>query len=271
MIFTPEEARLILAGRKTQARRRAIQLPRMPAPALDLTPNQRLHTTRHREGHVYPLERLARPGELTADLRMRIEAGVRRARPPAITVGHVRCTRLRLVMLGDIDLRDARAEGHRTTHEFAYAWVQARDRGWLEQQPDSEDAERAVLRRFDEAHADTLVWALTLEVVDSPRWLKASYSVDNYTDIPGLGLWDEPEPLSPDDLDRVAGYAAARDHDRRRQPLATHAHNIARELDELVTRTAAAGISDRSMSRTISALEHHAGVLARKLAAGTVA
>ena len=267
MIFSAEETRLVLTGRKTQTRRLATKLPGMPAPSLDLAETERLHTTRHRVGDVIALERHARGDELTPEQRMRIAAREKRSTPPAITVGHVCCTDLRLQLLGDLDLVDARAEGFRTRLEFKAAWVCSREHRAF---PVSEDL-GDVGDRFDRAHADTLVWAITFTVVETPRWLKASYSGDNYTDRASLGIWDEPEPLSDDDLDRVAGFAAARDDARRRQPVATHAHNIARELDELVTRMPDAGLADRTTRQLVRQVQRANAALTRRLDAGTTA
>lgn len=277
MIFTAEETRLVLTGRKTQTRRLAGKLPGMPAPSLDLTENERLHTTRHRVGDVIALERHARGDELTPEQRMRINTRAKRSTPPAITVGHVRCTDLRLQRLGDLDLVDARGEGFRTTDDFRAAWVARRDTWGRRMVAEATLSSELILANsfvahFDHVHADMLVWAITFTVTEAPRWLKASYRGDNYTDRASLGMWDEPEPLSPDDLDRVAGYAAARDDARRRQPVATHAHNIARELDELLVRVIPeSGLADRATRKTIRAIEYHLDELRRKLGPGTVA
>ncbi len=256
-----DAGRLVLAGRKTQTRRLAIHRRGLTPPRHGLTEGQWLRCTTHHIGRVYPLERYARGDELLPEQRMRLEAGSRQ-KPPALTIAHVRCVDLRLQRLGDVDLKDARAEGFRTTDEFRAAWVQARDMHRLLM--DDDDA-NYLLRLFDRCHAHRLVWAFTFEIIETPRLLKATSSYDDYTDKPSKAARAEPEALTVDQLAALTRYAPAKDHAQRRQPVATHAHNIARELDELTRRLPEEGIVDRDLKRTVRQMSHQAERLKDKL------
>lgn len=265
VIFSAEDVRLILTGRKSQARRLAIQRKGLDAPSLYLSENERLRTTTHREGRVYPLERYARGDELRPEERMQLETGKKKRSRPTITIAHIRCTSLQLQRLGDMDLREAQAEGFKTSDEFRVAWVLAHEHARAGKPPKddqvawmvrrmargihdhrqafvdcSTEACDAVLRRFDTHHAATLVWAFSFAIVETPRLLKASASFDDYTDRPSKAAkgvpGGEPEALTEDQWIALTRFAAAKHDANKAEPLLTHAQNMARELDELRSR-----------------------------------
>ncbi len=269
MIFTAEETRLILAGRKTQARRLAVRRRGLPAPCLEreledgttrpTSETEWLRCTTHRVGRVYPLERHARGDEVTPWQRVRMEQGTKTS-PPVIVVAQMRCTSLRLQRLGDVSLRDARAEGFRTTDEFKVAWAIRRVRRATEPLTQDEIAAATALwlEAFDTHCAGQLVWAFEFEIVESPRLLKASASFDDYTDKPSKAARGEPEALTEDQLVALTRFRPAADDARRRQPLVTHAHNMARELDAIRDRMPHENLVDRDVKRTIRQI--HLGV-----------
>lgn len=299
VIFTAEQARLILAGRKSQTRRLAVALPDLLAPALGMSDTQLLQTTRHRVGTVYPLERFARGEELTPDQRIRLDerppinplSGRRRKRParPVLPIAHLEITDLRLQELGEIDLKDARAEGFRTTDEFKIDWVERRDRRWattplhdptldasyratagadpqkLESAPRLPEAPE-MTERFEERHARALVWAMSFKVVEAPRLLRAAAGFDDYTETPSRAARAEPEAITDEQLQRLTKYSTAKDDARKRKPLATLGDSVSREVDEISNRIAEEGLDDRSTRKTLRALQYHAEELNRKLA-----
>lgn len=244
----------------------------MPAPDLALSDSQLLHTTRHRVGAIYPLERLARGDELTPEQRMRVGermpvnplSGKRRKRPakPTVQVAHITLTEIRLQRLGNIEFKDARAEGFQTTDEFKIAWA---SRGRRAATPILDET---ALELFDTKHADTLVWALSFDVVESRRLLRASASFDDYTDTPSRAARTEPEAITEDQLAKLTQFAVIQDEKRRRQPLVTNVRNMNRELDELRQRMPGEGLHDQSLWNLILAAERiHERILGKLEAA----
>lgn len=82
---------------------------------------------------------------------------------------------------GEITYAEARAEGCRTTVHWKTEWVRRRDAVWLAREKvdlvavyDDEVSivDWILLERFEQRHARTMVWALTIEpVVDAPRFM----------------------------------------------------------------------------------------------------
>lgn len=140
MIFTSRQARAIAGGRLTQAR-----IPVFAGRACPM-----------KVGHDYPVQ-VRRGRKLDSLLRIKILArGKQRA--------------------GDITLAEARAEGQRTTADWKRAWVRRHDTQWTARDELFDDGNDIVndilLARFEERHADTLVWAIAFEpLVDAPRFM----------------------------------------------------------------------------------------------------
>jgi hypothetical protein len=212
VILAPTEVRQVLAGKKTQARRRAAG----DAPCAYVP------------GHDYPLERLKSPSELDELERARIARPVRpnaQARPPRIAVARIVVTEVRREPLGEISLADANREGHRTTDAFRADWVARHDRRWLAGLGADPDP-AALVARFHERHAAADVWAIGFELDRSaaPRLLAARGErgyVDRRFDRNGrrIALAEEPEAVDERTQERLTAEA----RERRRAFLAERA------------------------------------------------
>jgi hypothetical protein len=145
VIFTAHQAHQIAVGRQTQTRVPAFT--GKPCPV--------------KVSHDYPVQ-VRRGSKLVSEGRIKILGrGQQRA--------------------GDITYTEARAEGCRTTVDWKTQWVRRRDTVWLAREKvdliavyDDEVSivNWILLKRFDERHADALVWALAFEpVVEVPRFL----------------------------------------------------------------------------------------------------
>lgn len=147
MIFKPQLARAVAAGRKTATRR----------------PVKGDQACRYRIGHDYSIQ----PG--------RTKPGICRVK--ILDVQHQRA--------GDLTLADARAEGFRTTADFKAYWTRLYDSAWIDRHKvDLADAldlgvvSFILCKRFDEQHADTPVWAITFEVQrDEPHYLASQLDI----------------------------------------------------------------------------------------------
>lgn len=282
MIFSAEECRLILTGRKTEARRIAVSRPGLLEPSLSLSINERKRATTHQVGNVYRLERFARGDELRPEERMQLETGVKRHSRPRVVVAHVICRSVDLQRAGDIDMHAARAEGFKTTDDFKTAWVTSRRRGRLRGAPAPEDDVAWRVRRmargihdhrlslpvcacdacdapvawFDAHEAERLVWTLALEVCEAPRLMARASAQDDYTDLLSKSA-NEPEPLTEEELVALTRFAPARDHARRREGPAEHAENMARELEELRIRAVEDGLADAGLRTLLLAADRN--------------
>lgn len=194
MIFEAAHARLILAGRKTQTRRRV------------------------------------RPGETECRYRLGGSYAVQHDRQTPAT-GRLIVVSVARQALGDITLRDAKAEGHRTRQEFFDFW------GGL----------------FPTMTLDDPVWALVICPDRDPVRLLHRDSSRGYTTKRHQALPDEPEAVDDDALAYFTARARGRERDRRDSiPLD---HRLGRALDRAsssgvdVTREAAA------IARRVDAIE----------------
>jgi uncharacterized protein YhfF len=140
VIFKPQLARAVDNGRKTATRR----------------PVKSGQPCRYKVGHDYAVQ----PGR----------------GKPAICRLKVRSVELQRV--GAITHADAVAEGFKNAAAFKVYWTQMYSKKWIETRELALDdvlSEAQVLDRFEAAHADTFVWAITFErMADVPRFLAAS-------------------------------------------------------------------------------------------------
>jgi hypothetical protein len=90
------------------------------------------------------------------------------------SIGRVRVLAVREELCGAVTLRDARAEGHRTTADFKVAWVLHHDCEWAEKAQGSEPEEAQLLTRFEARHADRLVHVVTFTAAPDQPLLLAS-------------------------------------------------------------------------------------------------
>lgn len=194
MIFRSDHARMILQGRKTQTRRR-------------VRPGET--ECRYRQGQSYAVQHD----------RQKPAAG----RLVVVTVARQR--------LGDVTLRDAKAEGHRTRRDFLDFWAGL----------------------FPTMTLDDPVWALVIAPDRDPVRLLHRDSSRGYTTRRHQALADEPEAVDDDALAYYTARARGRDRDRRDSiPLD---HRLGRALDRAsssgvdVTREAAA------IARRVDAIE----------------
>jgi hypothetical protein len=172
VIFGAQLARKALTGAKTQTRRPT-----------------RGRECRYRVHHTYSVQ----PG---------------RGKPEA---GRILVTAVREQRLGDITLREAHAEGFRTTDDFKAAWVQIHDRRWVDAY-----GEDALLYRFAARHFDTPVWVIEFTLpVDPVRLLADRNARADYVDHHARAMADEPEAVDEDTQRRITRDAGLRDAQQR--------------------------------------------------------
>lgn len=197
MIFEAAHARMVLAGRKTQTRRRV------------------------------------RPGETVCRYRLDGSYAVQHDRQkPAM--GRLVVVTVAQQRLGDITLRDAKAEGHHTRREFLDFWAGL----------------------FPTMTEDDPVWALVIAPDRDPVRLLHRDSSRGYTTKRHQALADEPEAVDDDALTHYT--ARARERERERRDAVPLNDRLGRALDRAsmsgvdVTREAAA------IARRVDAIERKA-------------
>jgi hypothetical protein len=212
MILRPDLARAILRGKKTQARL-PIKPHKPPAsPYIQRrngTKKRRplKHTTTHNQTAVLACS--YQPGRTYA-----VQTG-RHHQP----IGRLLITDITTQALGDITLRDAIAEGHRTTHDFKTHWLATRDTNWYQRTQakhpeDDEIPEHLIQDRYQTHHAHKHAWVLTItpDNTDHNHLLRAQMgTLDDYTENPTDAAQGEPEALNPTDLHHITKAAHARD------------------------------------------------------------
>jgi hypothetical protein len=226
LILTPQQARTVMRGAKTQYR--------LPA-------RRDEDRCRFQVGKSYAVQ----PGRGRA------------AR------GRVLVTAVRLGLAGDVTFEDARAEGFRTRDEWRAAWVRLHDRAWLEQRCAysaegelvAEPGDDALLERFAEWWADRRVWALTFRVDTShvPRMMHRQ-SERGYTSNPRDAVPDEPEAVDAATQARITDEARRRDHARRgwlEQQALDGQRSLEEQLAEVRRRGQRSGVDLRDHERAI--------------------
>ena len=153
---------------------------------------------------------------------------------PAVT--HVAITAVDCERVGDITLQDARREGFRTTTEFRAYWARLYDQEWIRRElvdrASCFDARESVVdwilnARFEQRHADTLVWVVTFEPCERPaRYMtRPTRTAGDYTTVKARSLTrgDDVDGAIVDDefLERVVREARDREPARpvKRAPL----------------------------------------------------
>jgi hypothetical protein len=298
VIFTAEQCRQILEGRKTQARQTARAKITLNGTTVELTLDlpfeQQLRYTAVRVGAIVPIERPAARSEMTAEELAAAESGRQR---PRVTVAEAAVTGLRLEQLGDIDHKGARAEGFRTTVDFKTAWVHTHERGWFAAKPTVErppeqvaklisrpaqsptasaatlacqatscDAELLV---FDRRHAHRLVWVVALDVVESARLLARNISRGDYTNDPHramLGSLDAGEAIPAGVQEAYSRIARERDRTSGADSINQTVATLRVELANLRAVDHGVGlVAHRQISREIGRIERALDTLVRKL------
>lgn len=209
MILRPDLARAILRGKKTQAR-----LPIKPyAPPASPYVQRRNGTKKRR-----PLKHTDTHDGITVLACSYKPGGTYSIQPGGHeAIGRLLITDVTSQQLGDITLKDAIAEGHRTTLDFKTAWLATRDRTWhqrLSDQHPDELPEQLLLDRYHAHHAQKHAWVLTftIDTTDHRRLLRAQMgTLDDYTENPTDAAQGEPEALHPTDLHHITKAAHARD------------------------------------------------------------
>lgn len=236
MIFSPALARKVLAGQKTQTRR----------------PVKEGKDCRYRPHHNYAVC----PG---------------RGKPES---GRILITEVREERVGDISLRDARAEGFRTTIEFKAAWLRLYDESWVEAHDLPATglvlSDEMIADRFEERHADTSVWVIEFTLpVDPIRLLADRHAKSDYVDTPARAMPDEPEAVDERSLQRIVDrsgmesgqWQAVQDAQRESQSLDT-------QLRELLHRADRMGLDVRRQEQSIrQRIRQLRAVIDRKAAA----
>lgn len=212
----------MLAGRKTEFRV-PIGSPRCVRRG---TPN----------GEVWKQPWRPKPGE-----EVPIKLGRGRA-----TLAHAVILDFELGVVGDVDLRAAKAEGHRDVEAFRARWVSDYDRQWITRNdsPDQPLDTVDLLNRFTVRHAGTAVWAcrFVLDRSAQPRYMHRA-SEYGYTTSLSAAL----EPVEvPDDgvLERFAAEGK-RNHDARsaeQLTLLDEEHELAARLIVLKTLAREQGV-----------------------------
>jgi uncharacterized protein YqfB (UPF0267 family) len=236
VIFRPELARLIRAGRKTQTRRPARVEP----------------VCRYQPGKTYAVQ----PGR------------------GQFAVCRIHVTTVRKELAGEIAFADARQEGFATTEEFKAAWVAIHDKAWLEHEhamldeaelDDGQVLDRDVwiMRRsldmFEQRHAHKPVWVVSFRVhVEEEVRLLALRSDEIYVTSAAQAMRHEPEAVDADTQRAITGRSgtvqrqwgsleqARRDRDRAL---------LSRE-DQIVRLRRAARLRSVDASRELWALQN---------------
>jgi hypothetical protein len=231
VIFDRSLARLVLDGSKTQTRR--------PVKRSDGL----IVACSYKPGRDYAVQR-RRAGRLEQIARIEVQA-VEQQR------------------LGTITFAQVRAEGFRTTVEFADHYMLMHDRSWPPTEPCAicgpfdidEDTcpacqmvgghgrvptvttDEDVMGRFHERHGDRLVWAITFEMRGEPRFLAPSGDGSGlrYRKLPTgrLTVADQ-----ADDLDTDLGYATNPGRAMRDEPEAVDTATLARFTADAADRRA---------------------------------
>ncbi len=230
MIFGAALARKALTGAKTQTRR----------------PVRDGRLCRYRVHHTYAVQ----PG---------------RGKPEA---GRILVTAVRQQRLGDITLREAHAEGFRTTDDFRQAWVHIHDARWFDALAGRVLDERRpimVLDRFNARHADTPVWVIEFTLpVDPVRLLADRHARADYVDHHARAMADEPEAVDADTQRRITRDAGLRDAQQRAVTGAQREAELGLlTLGERLDRVVASMRADRrsttserrALNKTVQALE----------------
>jgi hypothetical protein len=229
VIFGAALARKALTGAKTQTRR--------PVRAGKLC--------RYRIHHTYSVQ----PG-----------AG----KPEA---GRILVTAVRQQRLGDITLREAHAEGFRTTDDFKAAWVEIHDARWISAEGLPARLTVEVLERFAARHADTPVWVVEFCLpVDPVRLLADRNARADYVDHHARAMADEPEAVDEDTQRRITRDAGLRDAQQRAVTSAEREAELGLlTLGERLDRAIASMVADRqSASSDVRVVEKRVRALERK-------
>jgi hypothetical protein len=247
VIFGAQLARKALTGAKTQTRR----------------PIRDGRLCRYRVHHTYAVQ----PG---------------RGKPEA---GRILVTAVRQQRLGDITLREAHAEGFRTTGDFKAAWVEIHDARWISAHIDEghearwtsahvegldtvlDGHPRMVLERFDARHADTPVWVIEFTLpVDPVRLLADRNARADYVDHHARAMADEPEAVDEDTQRRITRDAGLRDTQLRAVSAAQREAELGLlTLGERLDRVVASMRADRQSSTTdVRVLAKRVDALERK-------
>lgn len=245
MIFKPELARRIVAGRKTATRRR-VRPDEIACP--------------YRPGRTYAVQ----PGH---------------GRP---AIARIEVVRVERCLLGDLTFADAQSEGFRTTAEFKAHWVRLHDGPWVALRepaaPDPDGCEAAeplgeeqLAARFDARHAGAPVWVIRFRLAERVRLLARSGAnaegdaARGYTSNPRLALANEPEAVDDQALARIVEEAARKPRVTRAEAWEESRARIAAELQRLE-----AADLGRDVGTTLRALERQLARLDRKLGSGAL-
>jgi hypothetical protein len=226
VIFGAALARKALTGAKTQTRR----------------PVRDGKLCRYRVHHTYAVQ----PG---------------RGKPEA---GRILVTAVRQQRLGDITLREARAEGFRTTADFKSAWVEIHDARWV-----NADVAHGhqLLGRFAARHADTPVWVIEFTLpVDPVRLLADRNARADYVDHHARAMSDEPEAVDEEAQRRITRDAGLREAQQRAVTGAQRDAELGLlTLGERLDRVVASMRADRQSSTTdVRVLAKRVDALERK-------
>ncbi len=228
MIFGAALARKALTGAKTQTRR----------------PIRDGRHCRYRVHHTYAVQ----PG---------------RGKPEA---GRILVTAVRQQRLGDITLREAHAEGYRTTDDFRVAWVNINEARWVSARGDDLPLD-VVLDRFDRIHADTPVWVIEFRLpVDPVRLLADRNARAAYVDHHARAMADEPEAVDEETQRRITRDAGLRDTQLRAVSAAQREAELGLlTLGERLDRAIASMVADRqSATSDVRVVEKRVRALERK-------
>lgn len=220
MIVSSSQARQILAGRKTQMRVRV----------------QREREVTRPNGTTYTSV------PFTPREGMRVPIAVRRSGDNGGPVCHIIIDRAWIGSLGDIGLRDALAEGHKTTTDFKVWWVNQHDRVWVERREPEADPGQAA-ERFDRRWSSTAVWAFAFhrDPTEQERYPAATGRGDErgYTTSPAEAIDDA---SVGDGLLKVYATEARERDAARAAGVAEEDLELLRELDATIANLKALGL-----------------------------